>query len=51
MAKTKGPDLADYAVHLHGHHPLKIRATSLAVIDKWLFFRDAGGGSCSPPRR
>ena len=44
MAKTKGPGLADYAVHLHGHHPLKIRATSLIVVGKWLFLRDAAGG-------
>jgi hypothetical protein len=44
MAKPKGPGLADFAVHLHGHHPLKIRASSILVTDKWLYLRDAGGG-------
>lgn len=45
MAKTKGPGLADYAVHLHGQtSPLKIRATSLITVGEWLFLRDAAGG-------
>jgi hypothetical protein len=45
MAKTKGPGLADYAVHLHSQtHALKIRATSLVVAGDWLFLRDATGG-------
>jgi hypothetical protein len=45
MAKTKGPGLADYAVHLTGHsRPLKIRAASLITAGEWLFLRDAAGG-------
>jgi hypothetical protein len=50
MAKSKAPDLADFAIHLAAGGHRKIRASSLAAAEGWLYLQDAGGGVlfCAP---